>query len=121
MSILANYREKEELMRRLKEEMRKMEENQLLKKELEFKNDIEAVLEKHGRSLSDLADIFGLAQETAVKSGRGNRRSRKLKVYQNPHTEEKIETRGGNHRILKEWKKAHGSETVEGWLVEERD
>ncbi|MFK7160930.1 histone-like nucleoid-structuring protein, MvaT/MvaU family [Marinospirillum sp. MEB164] len=121
MSILANYREKEELMRRLKEEMRKMEENQQLKKELDFKSDIEAVLEKHGRSLTDLSDIFGLSQEAPVKSGRGNRRSRKLKIYQNPQTQEKIETRGGNHRILKEWKKAHGAETVEGWLIEERD
>lgn len=122
MSILASYREKEELMRKLKEEMRKMEENAQLKKELTFKQEVEAVLEKHDRSVQDLADIFGLNSEAATKTtGRGNRRTRKLKVYVNPHTQERVETRGGNQKQLKEWKAQHGSEVVESWVVEERD
>ncbi|SFC04852.1 hypothetical protein SAMN05660443_1314 [Marinospirillum celere] len=121
MSILASYREKEELMRKLQDELRKMEENTQLKKELTFKQEIEAVLDKHQRSVKDLAEIFGLGQEAAKTSGRGNRRTRKLKVYVHPKTGERIETRGGNQKQLKEWKAEHGSETVEGWVVEERD
>lgn len=122
MSILASYREKEELLRKLQDELKKMEENQQLKKELDFKSEVEALLDKHQRSVGDLLEIFGLnASAPSKASGRGNRRSRKMKVYQNPKTGEKIETRGGNHKILKEWKKEHGSETVEGWLVEEKD
>lgn len=122
MSILASYREKEELMRKLQEEMRKMEENAQLKKELTFKQEVEALLEKHDRSVRDLAEIFGLNNETTSKAqGRGNRRARKLKIYVNPNTQERVETRGGNQKQLKEWKAQHGSEVVEGWVVEERD
>lgn len=123
MSILASYREKEELMRKLQEELRKMEENQQLKKELNFKEEVEALLDKHQRSVADLAEIFGLNQVATVTktSGRGNRRSRKLKVYVNPHSGERVETRGGNQTQLKEWKKQYGSDTVESWVVEEKD
>ncbi|WP_373561863.1 hypothetical protein [Pseudomonas syringae] len=27
-----------------------------------------------------------------------------------------IETKGGNHRALKEWKAEHGADVVESWL-----
>lgn len=122
MSILASYREKEELMRKLQDELRRMEENQQLKKELDFKKDVEALLDKYQRSVSDLVDIFGInAAATPVKSGRGNRRSRKLKIYSNPHTGARIETRGGNHKELKEWKAQYGADTVESWVDEEQD
>jgi hypothetical protein len=40
-----------------------------------------------------------------------------FKVYKNPHTGEVVETKGGNHNQLKEWKAEHGSETVESWLT----
>ncbi len=123
MSILASYREKEELMRKLQEELRKMEENTQLKKELTFKQEVESLLEKHDRSVRDLAEIFGLntSDSGSAKPGRGNRRTRKLKVYLNPHTQERLETRGGNQKQLKEWKAQHGSDEVESWVIEERD
>jgi hypothetical protein len=38
-------------------------------------------------------------------------------VYKNPHTGEVVETKGGNHKGLKEWKAEHGSATVESWLT----
>ncbi len=44
------------------------------------------------------------------------RRTRALKQYRNPHTGEVIATRGGNHKILKEWKAKYGGSTVESWL-----
>ena len=123
MSILANYREKEEMLRKLTEEMSKMEENPELKKELSFKEEVQELLNKHQRSVNDLVVIFGLNQTAATvkSSGRGNRRTRKLKVYVNPNTQETIETRGGNQKQLKEWKAEHGSDVVESWVTEERD
>lgn len=33
----------------------------------------------------------------------------------NPNTNEVIETKGGNHKWLKEWKADYGSEAVEPW------
>ncbi|MBR7552292.1 DNA binding protein, partial [Mycobacterium tuberculosis] len=35
--------------------------------------------------------------------------------YKNPHNGEIIETKGGNHKLLKEWKAEYGSDTVETW------
>ena len=123
MSKLASYREKEELMRKLQEEMRKLEEDEQLKQELTLKQEIEKLLEQHHRSVQDLVEIFGLAPADASPkaSGRGNRRTRKLKVYVNPHTGARVETRGGNQKDLKAWKAQYGSDEVESWVKEERD
>jgi hypothetical protein len=40
-----------------------------------------------------------------------------VKVYKNPHTGEVVETKGGNHKTLKEWKAQHGTAIVESWLT----
>lgn len=43
------------------------------------------------------------------------RAPRKLKRYTNPHTQEEIDTKGGNHSGLKAWKEQYGASTVESW------
>ena len=123
MSILATYREKQELVRKLEEEMRKLEENTLLKQELTFKEEVEELLKKHDRDVYDLIGIFGLtvSEKAGKAAGRGNRRARKLKVYVNPNNQERVETRGGNQKKLKEWKALYGADEVESWLLEERE
>jgi hypothetical protein len=40
-----------------------------------------------------------------------------VKVYKNPESGEVVETKGGNHKTLKEWKAKYGSEKVESWLT----
>jgi hypothetical protein len=35
-----------------------------------------------------------------------------VKVYKNPHSGEIVETKGGNHKTLKQWKAEHGFATV---------
>lgn len=40
---------------------------------------------------------------------------RRVKIYRNPHANEVIETKGGNHKTLKEWKATWGAEEVESW------
>ncbi|MGH8384289.1 MAG: DNA binding protein [Pseudomonas sp.] len=47
----------------------------------------------------------------------GTRKPRQVKVCKNPHSGEMVETKGGNHTTLKEWKAAHGFATVESWLT----
>jgi len=57
------------------------------------------------------------APVSKVSSGeRKTRKPRELKVYINPNTNERVETKGGNHSVLKAWKAEHGGETVESWL-----
>ncbi|MCS9086840.1 transcriptional regulator, partial [Pseudomonas aeruginosa] len=33
-----------------------------------------------------------------------------------PDTGEVVETKGGNHKVLKAWKEQYGAQTVDGWL-----
>jgi hypothetical protein len=45
------------------------------------------------------------------------RRPREMKVYRNPKTGAEVQTKGGNHKVLKAWKAEFGADVVEGWLV----
>jgi hypothetical protein len=38
-------------------------------------------------------------------------------AYTCTNSGELLETQGGNHKTLKEWKAEHGSTTVESWLT----
>jgi len=64
-----------------------------------------------------LLDPQSSRRAPAAESKTGTRKPRQVKVYKNPHTGELIETKGGNHKGLKEWKAEHGSDTVESWLA----
>lgn len=43
-------------------------------------------------------------------------RQRKVKRYENPHTNEYIETKGGNNKTLKEWRQKWPNE-VDSWAT----
>ena len=38
-------------------------------------------------------------------------------LFELQNTGEVVETKGGNHKTLKEWKAEHGSAIVESWLT----
>lgn len=57
--------------------------------------------------LSDLTKV--------EKKPRKAHKPRDMKIYVHPQTGERIETKGGNHKQLKEWKAQHGADVVEGW------
>lgn len=57
----------------------------------------------------------GGATATAV-GVKPTRKARQVKTYKNPHNGEIVETKGGNHKTLKEWKAKWGGDVVEGWL-----
>ncbi len=56
----------------------------------------------------------GRVRKTPTSS---TRRPRELKTYVNPNNGARVETKGGNHKILKEWKTQYGADVVDGWLV----
>lgn len=89
-------------------------------KEIEFETKLRALLAKYGYSLKDVINLLdpqaGRRAPTA-ESKAGSRKPRQLKVYKNPHTGEVVETKGGNHKTLKEWKAKYGSDKVESWLT----
>ncbi|WP_326521407.1 histone-like nucleoid-structuring protein, MvaT/MvaU family [Halomonas rhizosphaerae] len=121
-SLLTTYAQQEQQMKELAEKLKKMEEDPRLQAEIEFKNQLEALMKEYDKSAADVLSL--LRPDSAGDSGQkgqGQRRKRKLKIYKNPNTGEVVETRGGNQKTLKAWKEEHGDETVESWLVRTED
>lgn len=54
--------------------------------------------------------------DKTVQSVLRKRKPRAMKRYRNPHTGETLQTKGANHKLLKEWKATYGAAVVEGWL-----
>ncbi|ALI05172.1 transcriptional regulator [Pseudomonas sp. FW306-02-F02-AA] len=101
-------------------ELESMKSDSDLKKEMEFESKLRHLLGEYGYSLKDvikLLDPQAGRRAPAVESKVGSRKPPEVKVYKNPHTGEVVETKGGNHRTLKEWKAEYGSATVESWLT----
>lgn len=71
-----------------------------------------------GEYQKSLRDIIALLDPDASRNSKTPRaakaptskRARRVKQYKNPHSGEVIETKGGNHKTLKEWK-ANGAPT----------
>jgi hypothetical protein len=68
-------------------------------------------------SIIGILDPQAKAGKTARVSKTGTKRARKMKQYKNPNTGDVIETKGGNHKVLKEWKAKWGSDLVESWVT----
>ncbi|EFW80219.1 hypothetical protein ALP26_03925 [Pseudomonas savastanoi pv. glycinea] len=121
MSKLAEYRQ---LERHLAEQMaafEAMKGDKGLEKEIEFETKLRTLLGEYSKSLRDVIAIIGdPADQKPGKnlsaSAKPGRKARSVKVYKNPNTGEVVETKGGNHKTLKQWKAEHGSDTVESWL-----
>ncbi|MGE1172925.1 histone-like nucleoid-structuring protein, MvaT/MvaU family [Pseudomonas sp. BW7P1] len=119
MSRLAEFRAAEKALQEQLKQLESLKNDAGLKKEIEFEEKLQGLMKTYGKNLKDIIDILdpkskntGLQLATAPKT----RRARVVKVYQNPHTGELIETKGGNHRGLKAWKEQYGAATVDSWL-----
>ena len=124
MSLLNDYIQKEQQLKQLQEELQRLEGDQRLKSELEFKAKLEALMNEFGKRPADVIALLAPSADQRVNAkapASASRRKRRLKIYKNPHTGEVIETRGGNHKGLRSWKDEHGDDTVESWLVRMED
>ncbi|MCW4153414.1 DNA binding protein [Halomonas sp. 18H] len=126
-SLLSNYMQKEEQLKQLQAELEKLENDERLKAELEFKDKLQSLMAEFGKSAADVIELLdpkpaaAPATTKAASASSNGRRKRKLKIYKNPNTGEVVETRGGNQKTLKAWKDEFGAETVESWLVRVED
>lgn len=76
--------------------------------------------EGYGFSLKDIINLLDpqSGRRAPVSEARtSTRKPRQIKIYKNPHSGEIVETKGGNHKTLKEWKAQYGANTVESWLA----
>ena len=115
MSKLANYLNKKQDLERLKSELAALENSPEMQAELEFQKDIEALLDKHGKKASEAVLVLQQIDPSLAGKQQTGRAKRPLSRYKNPHTGEVVETRGGNHKTLKEWRKEYGKEAVQSW------
>lgn len=121
MSLITQYRAKEEAIKELQAQLAAMEKDGSLKREMEFESKLRTLMGEYSKSLRDIIAL--LDPESKIKAPRGavkttgTKRARKVKQYKNPHNGEVIETKGGNHKTLKEWKAKWGGDVVEGWAT----
>lgn len=121
MSRLAEFRALEQQLAAQLAELESLKNDDGLKREIEFEKKLRDLLNEYGYSLRNVVAILDPQAATrrapAVAAEKSNRKPRQLKVYKNPHSGELVETKGGNHKTLKEWKSQYGSEEVESWLA----
>jgi hypothetical protein len=121
MSKLAEFRQLEKHLAEQLQALEALKGDAGLKKEIEFETKLRALLAEYGYSLPNVINLLdpqaGRRRAPAVESKSGSRKPRQVKSYKNPHTGEVVETKGGNHKTLKEWKAEYGSDTVESWLT----
>jgi hypothetical protein len=118
MSRLAEFRMLEQQLASQLAELEQMKNDSGLKKEIEFEKKLRELLAEYGFSLKNviaLLDPQASRRAPVTVAQKSTRKARVVKVYKNPHTGETIETKGGNHRQLKEWKAEYGADVVESW------
>ena len=121
MSLINEYRDTEEAIKQLQARLNDLKQSDKLQKELEFEGKLRALMAEYQKSLPSIIAIL----DPEAKSGKitraskttGTKRARKIKQYKNPNSGEVIETKGGNHKVLKEWKAKWGSDVVESWVT----
>ena len=122
-SLLAEFRETEEAIKELTARLQSMQGDPRLARDLEFASELKELMQRYDRNeVAVLNVIYPDGNYPASRKRQDapkQRRIRTLKTYTNPHTNEVIETKGGNHKVLKEWKAQWGADEVESWLTKE--
>ena len=114
-------------MAQLEKELKSIENSAAFRKENAVKRALANLMKKHGCSKADLMALLQSDGSAAAKRGSPaaksarSRKPRKLKIFKNPNTGETVETRGGNHKILKAWKAEYNLTNIDNWLVGTKD
>lgn len=119
MSRLAEFRALEQELAAQLAELEALKNDDGLKKEIEFEKKLRDLLGEYGYSLRNVINILdpqAAPRHRPAAEPKLTRKPRQVKTYKNPHNGEIVETKGGNHKTLKEWKAKWGSEAVESWL-----
>ncbi|WP_060477709.1 MULTISPECIES: histone-like nucleoid-structuring protein, MvaT/MvaU family [Pseudomonas] len=120
MSRLAEFRQLEQKLAAQLAELEALKGSSELQAEIEFETKLRDLLAKYGFSLRDIINILdpqANRRAAPVVEAKAPRRARQVKKYKNPHSGEVIETKGGNHSLLKQWKAEYGGDEVESWLA----
>ncbi len=116
MSKLAEFKALEAQLAAQLKQLDALKNDGELKREIEFEEKLRGLMAEYGVSLRGIISLLDPQTRQATPAVSSPRRARQVKVYKNPQTGEVVETKGGNHKVLKFWKEKHGADTVESWL-----
>lgn len=117
MSIIAQYKALEAQIAEQQARLEALKNDEKLKKEIEFENKLRALLAEYNYSLRNVIALLDpSAGKASLAPVKGTRRERTVKIYKNPNNGEVVETKGGNHKVLKAWKEQYGADKVDTWL-----
>ncbi|MFK1487547.1 histone-like nucleoid-structuring protein, MvaT/MvaU family [Pseudomonas aeruginosa] len=118
MSRLAEFRAAEIALAEQLAYLESLKNDSGLKREIEFEEKLKGLMAEYSKSLGDIISILdpAVGSRKGVRAAAPARKARATKVYKNPNTGEVVETKGGNHRVLKAWKAEYGNDAVESWL-----
>jgi len=120
MSRIAEYRKLEAELERQRAEVERRQKDPEFQKDVAFEAKLQDLLHSSGMGLVDVISIlepgFAPDKEARASTQKRSRRPREVKVYRNPLTGENVESKGGNNKMLGEWKARFGSDEVESWV-----
>lgn len=101
MSLITEYRQTEEAIKELQARLANMSNDERLIKEMEFEEKLRGLMTDYNKSLRDIIAILDPdSRQRPAAAAPKKRGERKVKTYVNPHTNESISTKGGNHKTL---------------------
>jgi hypothetical protein len=116
MSLITEYRATEDAIKQLQRKLDIMADDPALLTEMEFEERLRALMGEYSKSLRDIIKLLAPERVMPVVETTSKRKRRAIKVYRHPDSGEVVQTKGGNHRLLKAWKQQYGAQTVESWL-----
>lgn len=119
MSKLAEFRRAERELLKQMALLEQMQADVSLQREMEFEEKLKALMADYDMDLAKVADILNpqpVEHEEIAPAAVKQRRPRQVKVYVQPVTGKRIETKSANHAQIKAWKVEFGAEVVDGWL-----
>lgn len=118
MSKLAEFKALEAQLAAQLKQLDALKNDGELKREIEFEEKLRSLMADYGVNLRDIISLLDpqAGSPKPAPAAARPRRQRQVKIYKHPETGEVVETKGGNHKVLKAWKDKHGASVVEGWL-----
>jgi hypothetical protein len=118
MSLINEYRATEATIIELQQRLDALGNNPGLLTEMEFEEKLRALMGVYSKSLRDIIAILDPQRRLVTTQVLPLRKERTLKIYRHPQSGEVVQTKGGNHRVLKAWKQQYGAQTVDSWLAQ---
>lgn len=119
MSKLAEFRRAERELQKQMALLEQLQADASLQREMEFEDKLKALMSEYGIDLAKVVAILDpqpVELEQAAPTAVKQRRPRQVKVYVQPVTGKRIETKSANNAQIKAWKAEFGADVVEQWL-----